>query len=354
MDAAFKSEAYRLGQIKSLREQGGLPFFKDLQFGQGSLLPFTFTGSKSPQCRTEHICWFEHTQTSVQRLLAGKEAIVMKIYRLRDDSEVPHHDIEVVMLNLLTRLMSARISPHFVLPIGRQLVSGRRANILTGRVLKEGDYSLILSEHADTSLSSLVQQKSMSSFQLKALLFQVIYTLAAIHRIMPSFRHNDLHASNVLVQKFDADQIASLMPDACVEYDFKGTKFYLPVKQCAMRALLWDFFYASSQSRRRLLPTRHAGGVYSTPNRYYDMHKLVDSVHYLMPKAKGELRAFVDSVVPDSKKCMCRKLALEERLKLGIESNEFLTARQVLLNHRYFDELKKKPPNSRVLATYKS
>jgi hypothetical protein len=51
---------------------------------------------------------------------------------------------------------------------------------------------------------------------------------------------------------------------------------------------------------------------------------------------------------------MCRKLALEERLKLGIESNEFLTARQVLLNHRYFDELKKKPPNSRVLATYKS
>jgi hypothetical protein len=211
----------------------------------------------------------------------------MKIYRLRDDSEVPHHDIEVVMLNLLSRLMSAKVSPHFVLPIGRQLISGHRANILTGRVLKDGDYNLILSEHADTSLSCLVQQQSMTSFQLKALLFQVIYTLAAIQRIMPSFRHNDLHASNVLVQKFDGDQVLQLMPNACVEYELKGVKFYLPVKKCAMRALLWDFFYASSQSRKRLLPTRHAGGVYSTPNRYYDMHKLVDSIHYLMPAAKA-------------------------------------------------------------------
>lgn len=267
MDAAFKSEAYRLGQVKSVRELKGWPFFKDLEFGPGSLLPFKFTSSKSPKCRTEHICWFEHTQTSVQRLLAGKDVAVMKIYRLRDDSEVPHHDIEILMLSVFSRMMAAQVSPHFVLPIGRQLLTNHRANILTGRVLKDGNYSMILSEHADTSLSALLQQNSMTTFQLKALLFQVIYTLAAIQHLMPSFRHNDLHASNVLVQTFDGDQVLKSMPNACVEYEFRGTKFYIPVHKCAMRALLWDFFYASSQSRSRMLPTRHKGGVYSTPNR---------------------------------------------------------------------------------------
>lgn len=317
-------------------------------------MPFTFGGKAKPTCRTEHICWFEHTQTSVQRLMSGKDTIVMKIYRLREESKVSHHDIEVLMLSLMSRLVARDVSPHFVLPIGRLLTPARTANMLTGRVLKDGDYSVILSEHADTSLSALIQQKAISAYQLKALMFQVIYTLAIIQNAMPTFRHNDLHASNVLVQNFNADAIQDLRPDACVVYDFKGIKFYLPVKKCDMRALLWDFFYASSQDRAGLVPTRHQDSVYSSRNRYYDMHKLVDSIHYLMPKARGELRTFIDSIVPDPKKCMIHKLVAAEREKLGIETDEFLTCRRVLLRHKYFDELKVKPDKLDVLVEYKS
>jgi hypothetical protein len=354
MDAAFKSAAYRFAQVRSIRESQGHPFFKTLAFGVGPLMPFTFGGKAKPTCRTEHICWFDHTQTSVQRLMSGKDIIVMKIYRLREESDVPHHDIEVLMLSLLSRLVARDVSPHVVLPIGRLLTPVRTANMLTGRVLKDGDYSVILSEHADTSLSALIQQKALSAFQLKALLFQVIYTLAIIQKAMPTFRHNDLHASNVLVQNFNADAIHELRPDACVVYDFKGTKFYLPVKQCDMRALLWDFFYASSQDRAGFVPTRHEDSVYSSRNHYYDMHKLVDSIHYLMPKARGELRTFIDSVVPDSKKCMVHKLVAAERAKLGIETDEFVTCRRVLLKHKYFDELKVQPDKLDVLVEYKS
>jgi len=354
MDAAFKSAAHRFGKVRSIREAAGFPFFASLAFGEGPLLPFKFEGKAKPSCRTEHICWFEHTQTSVQRLLSDKDTIVMKIYRLRDESKVPHHDIEVLMLSLFSRLVARDVSPHFVLPIGRMLTSTRTANMLTGRVLKDGNYSVILSEHADTSLSNLIQQQAISPFELKAMLFQAIYTLAIIQAMMPTFRHNDLHASNVLVQNFHAETILSSRPDACVVYEFKGTKFYIPVNKCQMRCLLWDFFYASSQDRKGLLPTRHEDTNYSSQNRYYDMHKLVDSIHYLMPKARGELRTFIDSVVPDSKKCMCHKLGGAERAKLGIESNEFVTCRRVLLKHSYFDELKNKPDKLDVLVEYKA
>lgn len=354
MDAAFKSAAHRFGKVKSIRQSAGLPFFTSMDFGVGPLLPFKFDGKAKPACRTEHICWFEHTQTSVQRLLSDKDTIVMKIYRVRDESEVPHHDIEVLMLSLFSRLVARDVSPHFVLPIGRLLTTVRTANMLTGRVLKDGAYSVILSEHADTSLSALIQQQAISPYQLKVMLFQVIYTLAIIQNMMPTFRHNDLHASNVLVQNFKAEQILSLRPDACVVYEFKGTKFYVPVSKCGMRSLLWDFFYASSQDRKGLLPTRHQGTNYSSQNRYYDMHKLVDSIHYLMPKVRGELRAFIDCVVPDSKKCMCHKLNAADRAKLGIETDEFLTCRRVLLKHAYFDELKNKPDKLDVLIEYKA
>lgn len=354
MNLAFKSEPYRLLTVKSIRESGGAPFFEDLLFDDDSLHTFEFVGHKAPTCRTEHICWFDHTQTSVQRLIAGTDTIVMKVYRLRDSSEIPHHDIEVLMLNVMSRLIRGKVSPHFVLPIGRQLVSNRRANILTGRVLQEGQYNVILSEHADTSLSTLVQQDNLTKFELKCLLFQVVYTLAAIHRRMPSFRHNDLHASNVLVQMFDHDKIMKTAPDACVVYEYGPVKFYLPVRKCNKRALLWDFFYASCKDHPSLLPTRHEGGVYSERNRYYDIHKLMDSLHYLMPDAKGEIREFIDSVVPDAKKCMHLKLPVEERLKIGIESDEFLTSKRVLLNNPYFNELKKDPGKFRVLTRYKA
>ena len=84
------------------------------------------------------------------------------------------------------------------------------------------------------------------------------------------------------------------------------------------------------------------------------MYKLIDSIHYLIPNAKGELREFIDSVVPDSKKCMCHKLTKKERMALGIETDEFLTCRRVLLKHPYFDELKVKPQNLTVLIEYKA
>jgi hypothetical protein len=245
MNEAFKSEPFRVRRADSIRDSGGAPFFSDLLFDNDSLYSFEFVGYKAPTCRTEHICWFDHTQTSVQRLIAGTDKIVMKVYRLRDPSDIPHHDIEVLMLVLMSRLLKKKVSPHFVLPIGRQLVSGHRANILTGRQLKDGKYHVILSEHADTSLSNLVQENKLTKFELKCLLFQVIYTLAAIQRRMPTFRHNDLHASNVLVQMFDDKKILKAAADACAVYDYEGVNFYLPVRKCNMRALLWDFFYAS-------------------------------------------------------------------------------------------------------------
>jgi hypothetical protein len=51
---------------------------------------------------------------------------------------------------------------------------------------------------------------------------------------------------------------------------------------------------------------------------------------------------------------MCHQLTGKARAKLGVETDEFLTCRRVLLQHPYFDELKVKPNHLTVLAEYKS
>ena len=48
------------------------------------------------------------------------------------------------------------------------------------------------------------------NYILTSLIFQVVYTLAGVHSKLPSFRHNDLHCSNVLISHMDVCKIKEM------------------------------------------------------------------------------------------------------------------------------------------------
>ena len=46
----------------------------------------------------------------------------------------------------------------------------------------------------------------MTTKYWRVIFFQIISVLAVIHKKYPNFRHNDLKANNILLQKIDIDE----------------------------------------------------------------------------------------------------------------------------------------------------
>jgi hypothetical protein len=221
-------------------------------------------------------------------------------------------------------------------------------------------YHVILSEFVETSLTPLVRK--LSAYQLKCLLFQTVYTLAAIQYTIPSFRHNDLHLSNVLVQSIDSVGLSAMYPgkQLCTRYKMGHQTFYHNINLCPRRALLWDFYFSSinTEDATRLGLTQVVNDRFvetgmSARNQYYDLHKLFDSLEYVLENQgmSKELRGLIDHVVPVKYKCMSKGLKPEAKRDMKL-SEVMVTNPLDLLNHVYFKELQQRPRNSIIVTKY--
>jgi serine/threonine protein kinase len=76
----------------------------------------------------------------------------------------------------------------------------------------------------------------------KMLLFQVIYTLYAITKIYPKFRHLDLHTENVML-KFDHGFKFQSTNIKYMTFNIEGTKYYVPYVGIVVKLI--DFGYSS-------------------------------------------------------------------------------------------------------------
>jgi len=374
----FVSEETRLKRINSVRKSG-FPFFKDLAFDNSSnFLDFDFKRSEKPEvCRnilSKQLYFQEKTTTFVHHLRdnINDMSIVMKTYLIRDKNKKkvgkPQHDIEIRFLTLFSNLLRLDITPHITLPIGRSIISAEDAKgLVCKKSLPDGKYHVILSEFIDTSLTPLVRKEELTGYQLKVILFQVVYTLRVIQAVLPSFRHNDLHTSNVLVQRIEAGGMSRAYPEdvLCSRYMVDGRFFYHRLKDCPFRALLWDFYF-STVSRQDavkeevfdIVSRQFEGTSFSKPNCYFDLHKLFDSLEFCLKQTSKkyqeehkELQELIDLVVPLSLKCMSVNRSPESKKKLKLSDIQKIDP-ETLLKQKYFFELRKKPKNFLLLKKY--
>ena len=70
----------------------------------------------------------------------------------------------------------------------------------------------------------------VEALNIKFYFFNIIYTLAVIQRVYPSWRHNDLHLKNILVQKVNP---------ATISYKFGRNNFVIPAIDASAR--FWDY-----------------------------------------------------------------------------------------------------------------
>jgi hypothetical protein len=405
LQKAFASSPYRCWQARMTRLSTGsakgwlfasakpvkgredfLEIQEDLVFNKG--------------CKTSLRYFREATRTCIVDVMFPRGSVIMKVFQLsnsdlatrreaqglrlrttefkcEEHKRLASCDVEIKYLALFARLTETHVTPHMTIPICRSIVQypevERLLNGLGSKLLKgmkgasASRYMIMFAEKANYgSITDLVRKefpkmrRRQLNYVLTCMIFQVVYTLACIHIRLPSFKHNDLHASNVLVGEINVKEVTAASPGThYVRYtDEHGDHFCVDVSACPYRAMLWDMFYGSvnvADARRwgigAMAPSKTRLGRNGSKrsrvvaNQYYDLHKFLDSVEFLLRGSKqwdrleAPLQKFFAQVLPETYKCASvgRPHAYTEKIHLHLIQH---TTCRDLLRHPVFDSLR--------------
>lgn len=399
---AYGSVHYRAWFIKGLRHkrrEGWL--FQKANIRYDERFPhITWDFKFQNEVRASMIYFRKSTRTVVAKISLGNadgNCAVVKIFQTHEPATrvgseskfLASHEIEMRCLHLFSSLVAAHVTPHITLPVcATPLLPHQVAPLLDGfpdHVIKtmsnEGKYMLMIAEYANhQAVTQLVYKKlktlkrKHASYIMKCIIYQVVYTLACIHLRLPSFRHNDLHTSNVLLNLIDIDLVSALRPDEFqyVRYcDETGHHVFIDLVACPYRVMLWDFFFSSIRPedaerlaidpctpRSSRLGRRGPKGSKSDVNQYFDMNKFLDTLWGILKDSKqwdrmdDSIKQFFKDVMPDKYRCSSIGRQHRYRTEAKLFAVNHTTARD-LLRHPVFNSLRIPfPTTSAPLAEY--
>jgi hypothetical protein len=233
-------------------------------------------------------------------------------------------------------LLNKKITPHFVRVFEEQDVKNLATKIpgLEKRLGNLTEHQRMYNHVAfmelfDNDLTHLLTRKVINESEIKMVIFQIIYTIAATQHALPGFRHNDLSTNNVLVRKNREKSIT--------RYDVDGMVFYTPTKY-TVAVTDYDFVHIPTikiLNNRRVLSGNYK--VNDDNNVSYDAHLFLKSVYKCFTKAyektpNTETHRFLKSL---------------ETFENDRHPHEIPSLNpRVILKHEYFDSLKVAPPNA--------
>jgi hypothetical protein len=274
---------------------------------------------------------------------------------------------ELLMIRALSYFVVNRKTPHIVLPIAtfdtciRPFTKLIRDKIVDEdnkkykefvKKYKEGqlydNVSILISEWANKGDLLDFIRKNYKEFQpidWKVFFFQVISVLAVIQYKYPSFRHNDLKANNVLVNKI------SINKKKRTRFSYTVNKKRYIVPNIGYQVKLWDFDFACipgivNNSKVNAKWTDQIN-VKPVQNRYYDMHYFFNTLI-----KKGFFPQFMkDSSIPQDAKDFVNRIVplkyqkvktkyVSERGRILI-NNEYKIPDEVLKTDPYFEEFRR-------------
>jgi len=255
----------------------------------------------SEECKRPTAC--KGRKEVILRLSYYRQGLLMSIVRAllrgqaRTASRILARDA-VTICNLMGRVGNAfitrNISPHFVYFYGATDCKNFAAELakdithadpFVKRVRKLRRKKTLLQlaynnvsfhERFDTDLTMFLEEYDVSEYVLMSILFQVLYTLAALQRHLPGFRHNDLSTNNVFVKVFRGRG-----ERWCSEYVVDGRRFWVRLPDLNVAVCDWDFAHAAGPhllagfedldlKNERVVSRKY--GVTTKDNPAYDAH----------------------------------------------------------------------------------
>lgn len=169
-------------------------------------------------------------------------------------------------------------------------------NELVKNGLAHDKCAFLVLEKCDMSLDIYLRKNINTSVSLavfKSLLFMIIYTIYALNRIYPRFRHFDLHTENIML-KFDPNYKFKATNPKFLLFTIDGETYSVPYFGIIPKII--DFGFSS-------LPEEGIISV-ATENRmqmYYradnDLLYLFHWIHYTLSRAKGDKLSRVDKLL---------------------------------------------------------
>lgn len=173
-----------------------------------------------------------------------------------NDSDRPEN-AELVMLRILSFFVINNQTPHIVLPIAtfntniKMFLNLTKSNIVVNKKYDQfikrynddelhENVSVLISEWADGGdlLDYLRNNfKILKLREWRVLIFQILSVLAVIQTKYPTFRHNDLKANNILLQKIINNDSSNIY-----KYNINNCEYYVP--NIGIRVKIWDFDFA--------------------------------------------------------------------------------------------------------------
>jgi hypothetical protein len=228
----------------------------------------------------------------------GKRRVMMKLSFYRDDtlnryaSKASNGDadgakkikaqdsiaVSSAFGKVSNNLVQRDISPHFMvtyLDVDIKSFAEKIMHLLQDRMkeltpanLKYNNLGFL--EPFDSDLTKFLKENEYSEHTLRAIIFQIVYTLACLQRFFPGVRHNDLSTNNVLVKK----HVTS------ASYTMDGVTWYVKHNPVLPALSDYDFLHVPNSEtlqNERVLNQRYKVG--QEQNVSYDTHFFLKSVY---------------------------------------------------------------------------
>lgn len=241
----------------------------------------------------------------------------------------------------MTAGLMGSVSPHFVLvycDADCKSFAPRLGALLRNRLkeltpLQKRYNNVCFMEAFHSNMTKFLVEGSYSEDSLRSMVFQVVYTLAALQKKLPGFRHNDLSTNNVLIKKMEKKPL--------LRYSLGGTTWY--VANDILPALS-DYDFTNVPNHPTLTNERVYSGRYKVDGRRndsYDTHFFLKSVLKCIQRRVEEFPATAEFL---------KRLQMKEEDRQNGNTFRRLVPSQ-LLKDPYFHSLKKRPAGA-VGASY--
>lgn len=246
---------------------------------------------------------------------------------------------ELMMLRVLSYFVVNAQTPHIVLPIGtfntsikpfialakNKIVENKKYDQFVKRY-KQSEYhddvSILISEWANGGdLLDYIRNnyKTMKLRDWRTIFFQLISVLCVIQSKYPGFRHNDLKANNILVQKIDSRKKNNYY---LYKLNLSNEKYDFLVPNIGIQVKIWDFDFACIpgivENSKVNSDWTDKINVKPVQNRYYDLHYFFNTL-----TMKGFFPEFWDAKEINSQvKQFVREIVPEQFSKYNSDSNE--------------------------------
>jgi len=277
---------------------------------------------------------------------------------------------EILALKTLSYFVVNNHTPHIVLPMltfntplapftslsKNNIINNKKYEAFLNRY-KKGDYyeeaSILISEWANNGdLLDYIRNnyKKMTTKDWRVIFFQIISVLAVIQKKYPEFRHNDLKANNILMQKINIDSKYNKF-----KYKINGREYVIP--NIGIQIKIWDFDFACIpgivDNKKVSAEWTNRINVTCKKNQYYDIHFFFNTLtkkgffpqFWKTPEIDDKVKQFIKRIVPKEYQ-EGKDVAERGRLLLDIE---YITPDKILKLDPFFDKMR--PPQDKVIKS---